>query len=193
LAGWLTVEVYAIDDANDYGLDGNAGVLEERPRGVALLDHEHLLAHADPDHVEGDDLCAFFSIVEIEAAHQQELFLAEVLVAVSGNDVTDDACEIHEFPSGCGAIADRHWGRIGRDIVGSQDLPASQVHPVDLPNDTRIHRREWVVESQSSFARCDEVNDFARANANSIHRNERPARVLPRSGDRLNPLQGDGG
>jgi hypothetical protein len=90
-----SIEVDSIDHAHYDRLYRDLRVLEQRSRRVALLNDEHLLAHADTDHVERNNLGPLFSIIEIQSTNEQKLLVSEMLVAVCGHHVANDASEIH--------------------------------------------------------------------------------------------------
>ena len=170
----LSIQIDPIDDAYDDGLYGNLRVFEERARGVSFLHHEHLLANADADHVEYDDLSALLLIVEIEPTNEEKLFLSEMLVAVRRHHVTDDASEIQAALPG-------------------KSLLSVDVHPIHLPDNARVHSCERIIECQRGLTRRDEIDDLARSDTNAINGDERLAGVRATRRDGLNPLKGDGG
>src|SRR5687768_11654156 len=84
-----------VHDTDDHGLDRNLLVVEQCSRRASLLHDEHTLANADADHIERDDLRALFLAIEVEPSHELELLLAEILVSVRGDDVSDYARDEH--------------------------------------------------------------------------------------------------
>ena len=146
----LSIEIDPIHYAHDDGLHGNRRVLEQRSRRVAFLHHENLLAHADADDIERNDLGAFLLIVEIESTNEQKFFLSEMLMAVRGHDVTDDASEVHAALPGLRVFTTTD--RVGVVFGCVKNLLPADVHPVHLPDNARVNGCERIVERQRGLA-----------------------------------------
>lgn len=87
--------VYFVDHADDRAINGAIFVAFSQPRR-RTTDDDHFLVKARSDGVNGDNIAALVSAVEIDRLDDEQLFAFQAFVFLRGHDSAQYACDDHK-------------------------------------------------------------------------------------------------
>src|SRR4051794_15192608 len=93
----ICIDIHLVDDADDCGVDWRA-LFPECLSCRATFEHDQdLLMHASACAVHGEQRRPARCVVEVQRLDQQEFRTLELAVLLSGDNSSDDPCDLHDL------------------------------------------------------------------------------------------------